>query len=47
MEFKIYANVSGGHADSFFGVREFEEDIFTEYYIFSNVALSEGVQSVS
>jgi hypothetical protein len=44
VEFKIYASISGGHADSFFAVREFQEDVLAKY-IFSNVDLYKGIQS--
>lgn len=47
VEFKIYASVSGGHADSFFGVREFQEDILAKYYVFSNGDFCKDIQSVS
>jgi hypothetical protein len=46
VEFKIYASVSGGHAGSFFGIREFQ-DVLAKYNIFSNVDLCKGIQSVS
>jgi hypothetical protein len=46
VEFKIYAGVSGGHADSSFGVKEFQEDVLAKY-IFSNVDLCKNIQSVS
>jgi hypothetical protein len=46
VKFKIYASVSGGLADSFFGVREFQEGVLAKY-IFSNVDLCKGIQSVS
>jgi hypothetical protein len=46
VEFKTFSDVPGGHADSLFGVREFE-DVLAKYYILSNVDLCKDIQSVS
>jgi hypothetical protein len=41
-----HASVSGGHADSFFGVREFQEDFLAKYSLVALICVRVFSQSV-